>query len=100
MRKAYPKILKAWKLGQEAKDQLRQCVYVFTLQTHFVGEHVGKKHDVKCQYVEKKNLIFGIPLPNQFGQLTSFDQTTIQQDSGSHENIETLQTYALKGRSK
>lgn len=46
--------------------------YVSFQQIHSVDEHGGMKHDELCLFIGKRNLIFGILLPNPFEWQGSF----------------------------
>lgn len=59
-----PKLKEAWRLELKVRDPLQQYVYVYVQPSHFVDEHVDKKHDERYQLVERKILflIFTIPV--------------------------------------
>jgi hypothetical protein len=40
--------------GRGEIDQPQQCVYVFSLPTHFVDEHMGMTRDERCRSAERR----------------------------------------------
>jgi hypothetical protein len=72
-------------LSKSASPTSQLCAYVFFRLLHFVYEHEDKRHGEQCQFVERKNLISHIRLPNRFAWIKFSYQTSFPLELENHE---------------